>query len=135
MVTPISLADARVLVVDDDVDAAEALGLILKRRGADVRLAHAVTEALVTLAGWTAVVVVTDIVMPHEDGYDLLREIRALPGLDSGVPVIALSAFGGDDIRQRALDAGFHSYLRKPVNLRELCQTIALLADAVGQHC
>ncbi|MEO8605152.1 MAG: response regulator, partial [bacterium] len=123
--TPLPLL--RILVVEDSLDAAEPLGLVLEYCGATVRLAHSVAQALGVLTTWTPDIIVTDIGMPKEDGYDFVRQLRALATPLSRLPVIAVTAFEEEEHRRRALASGFHMHLAKPVNLRELTYAIALL--------
>lgn len=124
-----SLAGVRILVVEDDRDSRELVGVALARGGAEVRAAAGADDALATLVGWRADVIVTDIEMPEEDGYSLLRRVRALPeARGAGVPVVALTAHGGADDGARLPAAGFQVYVPKPVEPAEL---VALLAGIV----
>jgi CheY-like chemotaxis protein len=123
-----SLQDLRVLVVEDNEDAAEALGLVLEHCGAQVRVSHGARVGLAIAAEFLPDVIVTDIAMPEVDGYGLLRQLHAQPEPLCRRPVIALSAFEAEEHRKRALVAGFHMYLTKPVNLAELTYAIALIA-------
>ena len=77
---------------------------------------------------------VSDIGMPEEDGYALLRKVRGLAGARSGdVPAIALTAFARPEDRTRALLAGFQAHVTKPVDAEELCATIATLLGRTGE--
>jgi signal transduction histidine kinase len=124
-----SLAGVRVLVVEDDGDSRELIGGVLARGGAEVRTATGADEALVTLADWRADVIVTDIGMPADDGYALLRRVRALPDAQGGgVPIVALTAHGGPEDGARLLAAGFQVHVPKPVEPAELVALVARVA-------
>jgi len=84
-------------------------------------------------AEWRPAVLVTDIAMPGQDGYALLRRIRALSAEQGGrLPAVALTALGGARERKRALSAGFQGHLPKPVDRIELARVIASVADSVA---
>jgi PAS domain S-box-containing protein len=116
------LRDRRVLVVDDDKDARLVISTMLRQAGANVDAASSVEEAMKLIKTKTFDVIVSDIAMPGEDGYSLVRRTR----LASSAPIIAVSAIatGGDD-RRRALDAGFADFVRKPVDPRQLAVTVS----------
>jgi PAS domain S-box-containing protein len=119
----------RVLVVDDDVDSCEIIGLALKRCGVETRLASSAAEALEVLERWLPDLLVSDIGMPDEDGYTLLQKVRALaPEREGQLPAIALTAYATEADRARVLAAGFQLHLVKPVELRELAEAVASLA-------
>ena len=123
---PKRLTGTRVLVVDDDEDTVELFATALAACGAEVATAGSAQEALHALARWHADVVVSDIAMPGGDGYWLVREIRRLPDADrQRVPVVAVTAFGREHSKARALAAGFADHLQKPVDPEVLCQTVA----------
>jgi signal transduction histidine kinase/CheY-like chemotaxis protein len=127
--TPLgSLNGIRVLVVDDERDTLELFDGILAMSGAEVRRALGTDEALEILAGWRADVLVSDIEMPHDDGYALIRRVRALPAEHGGAtPAVAVTAHGSLDDRVRALAAGFQTHLPKPVEPAELVAVVASL--------
>jgi len=126
----VRLDGLRVLVVDDDPDALELVFAILAGAGASVRLCSAAAEALELLRHWRPDVLVSDIEMPEEDGYSLIRKIRALNGEAGGrVPAIALTAYGRVDDRVRSLTAGFSMHVPKPVDPGELTTVIASVVD------
>jgi PAS domain S-box-containing protein len=124
------LKGLRVLVVDDDPDTRSLLVTMLQQGGAEnVAAFESATEALGALARLAPDVLVSDIGMPNVDGYELIRQIRALPAADGGrVPAAALTAYATPDDRQRALDAGYNLHIAKPVEPRELNAAIARLA-------
>jgi PAS domain S-box-containing protein len=130
---PPPLAGLRVLAVEDDEATLDALTELLSLQGADMAAAASVNEALGLLAAFDPHVLVSDIGMPERDGYDLIREIRAL-GRDAGdLPAIAVTAFASPEDRQRALAAGFQVHLAKPVDPRELTDVIAELARSARE--
>lgn len=123
-----ALRGARALVVDDDHDTREILSVMLRRYGAEIRTAGSVREALVAFGDWRPDVLVSDIGMPVEDGYALIRTIRARVPEDGGtVPAIALTAFAGVQDREMAIASGFHQHLSKPVEPVALARVVARL--------
>jgi signal transduction histidine kinase len=122
-----SLEGLRILVVDDEADVRELVSTILRQGGAAVTAVRSASEAMEAFATTTPDVVVSDIEMPGEDGYSLIRKLRALPA-GRAVPAIALSAYAGPGDRMRALDAGFQLHVAKPVEPVELVAVIANLA-------
>jgi signal transduction histidine kinase/CheY-like chemotaxis protein len=122
----------RLLVVDDDSDTCEIIGDVLKATGAEVRTCLSSTSALALLDEWLPDVLVSDIAMPGEDGYMLMRKIRARKAdAGGGMLAVALSAYGGKEDRMRALSAGFHRHIGKPV---EPDQLVAVVASVVKRH-
>jgi signal transduction histidine kinase/DNA-binding response OmpR family regulator len=128
------LAGLRVMVVDDDMDTLDLLQTILTQSGAEVRSADKVTEALKITSSWEPEIVISDISMPGEDGYDLVEQLRKQMG-QKIIPTLALTAYAGAEDRIRALAAGFQMHLQKPVEPDELIITIAALTGrlALGQ--
>jgi CheY-like chemotaxis protein len=123
---PHVLSGVRVLVVDDDEDTAELFAAALTACGAEVVTATSAPEALRVLAGGAPDVVVTDIAMPGADGYWLVHEIQQLPEARArALPVVAVTAFGREHFRARALAAGFVDHLVKPVDPEMLCLAVA----------
>jgi signal transduction histidine kinase len=114
-----------VLVVDDHGDARELLGMVLRERGAEVLLAAGVAEALEVLAGSAVDVLVSDLAMPGADGYALIEAVRATQG--AAMPALALTAYAGREVRERALAAGFTAHATKPVNPEDLVELIRKL--------
>ena len=125
----INLARRRILVVDDDADARDLLAQILGQAGADVTVAASADEALDVLRRWRPDVLVSDIGMPGDDGYVLIRKVRAL-GFEEGgqVRALALTAYARSEDRVLALEAGFHTHIAKPVDPLGLTALIAGLA-------
>lgn len=111
-----------VLLVDDDDDARLVLATMLRQHGADVAAASSVEQAMTQFASRAFDVVVTDIAMPVEDGFELARRIRDT----SDVPLVAVSAIAsGPEDRRRALDAGFAEFVRKPVDPGQLALAVS----------
>ncbi len=123
------LADLRMLVVDDEADARELVTAVLSRYGAVVRTASSVEEAMRLLREQVPDVLVSDIGLPGEDGYALIRRVRAL-GADAGgnVPAVALTAYASVEDHRRALAAGFQVHITKPVEPADLVLLVASLA-------
>ena len=104
----------RILVVDDNVDAAESLGTMLAYSGHDVRVAHGGVEALSAAREFAPNVMILDLGMPEMDGYAVARAVRSDPRFAS-TRLIALSGYGQPDDRRRTADVGFDEHLVKPV--------------------
>jgi PAS domain S-box-containing protein len=124
------LDGVHVLVVDDDADAREMLTAVLTQKGASVMTATGVADALVKLGRVRPDLLVSDIEMPNEDGYSLIRQVRASEA-DQGrrLPAIALTAHARASDRLRALAEGYHIHMPKPVEPAELVLAIANLTD------
>ena len=123
------ITDLRVLVVDDDVPTLEAISEVLREMGADVKVAHSAAEAMIAVEEFHPQLLLCDIAMPGEDGYDFIRRLRAL-GVDGGggMPALALTALATDDDHQRSLAAGFQMHLSKPVDIDRLSAAVVELA-------
>ena len=119
-----------VLVVDDQADERELLRTILVSRGADVRTAASADDALEQIQRDPPAVLVSDIAMPQQDGYALLRRLRLLPGEARDVPAIAVTAHARAEDRMRALSAGFQSYLSKPIEHGRLVRAVKEVGKA-----
>jgi PAS domain S-box-containing protein len=128
-----SLRGVRVLVVDDDADGLEVASVVLTNSGANVRTCESAAAAITAMADWIPEVAVLDIEMPGEDGFALLRRVRAL-GAARGIriPALALTAYGRPEDRRRTLAAGFNLHLAKPVDPSELVLAVANLAGRTG---
>jgi PAS domain S-box-containing protein len=128
-----SLQDVRVLVVDDEADTREAMAIGLGRLGACVATACSASEALAALAQERPHVLVADIGMAGENGYTLLRKVRALPSERGGAtPAIALTGYAAQQDRLDALRAGFQMHVPKPVTPAELAAAVASLLARSG---
>ncbi len=125
------LRGLRALVVEDDPDARDLIGHLLESEGMEARLASTAAEALAALETYTPDVILSDIGMPGEDGYALIRRIRTLPSAKSAIPAIALTAFAREADRTRALVEGFNRHIAKPIELTELIRAVSELA---GTH-
>lgn len=122
------LTGVRVLVVDDEADARELLSVILQQCGAEVRAASSTQKALQELKEWKPNILVSDIGMPEHDGYELIKEVRALESEHGGdIPAIALTAYARSEDRLKALRSGFQTHLSKPIEPAELVAIIASL--------
>lgn len=125
----IALKDAVVLAVDDDAEMRELLALILARHVREVVVASSVEEAMYLLEAMRPALIVSDLCMPEQDGYDLIRRIRSGGG-NRKMPAVALSAYAQDACRDAALAAGFDMFLRKPLDLERFIPVLeALLHD------
>jgi two-component system CheB/CheR fusion protein len=123
------IAGVRVLLVEDDDDTREACATMLGQLGADVRAAPSAAAGLAMLEGFRPQVILSDIAMPGEDGYDFIRSVRRLdPERGGGVPAAALTALAGEADRRRALEAGFQMHIAKPVDSSRLATAVATLA-------
>ena len=118
----------RVLVVDDESDARNLLTTVLSQSGAQVTAVSTVADALEKLKLIKPDLLLSDIEMPNEDGYSLIRKVRLLAKNQGGLtPAIALTAHARSSDRMRALSAGFQVHLPKPVEPLELVTVIANL--------
>jgi signal transduction histidine kinase len=122
------LAGVRVLVVDDEADGRETIAKVLNAYRAEVSTACSAREALAAIRQSPPDVLVSDIGVPDEDGYDLIREVRALPIAQGGqMPAVALTAFARKEDRLRAVVAGFDLHAAKPIAPAELVACVASL--------
>jgi PAS domain S-box-containing protein len=113
------LSPQRVLVVDDNCDAARSLGMLLKYLGADVQVVHDGPAALRAVEEYRPSTVLLDLGMPKMDGYEVARRIRERAEFDQ-VTLIALTGWGQDDDRRRTRAAGFNHHLVKPADISSL---------------
>jgi CheY-like chemotaxis protein len=117
-----------VLVVDDEAEAREVLRGALSLFGAQVQAVDASEPAIETLRAWQPHVLVSDLGLVGEDGYSLIRSVRALDAESGGrTPAVALTALARPEDRLRALAAGFQMHVAKPVEPQELALVIASL--------
>ncbi|HYO64741.1 MAG TPA: ATP-binding protein, partial [Archangium sp.] len=129
------LSGVRVLVVDDEQGSRELLRALLEERGAVVSSASSAAEALEQLQRAPPELLVSDIGMPDTDGYAFIRQVRALPPARGGqVPAAALTAYTRLEDRTRALSAGFHVYVPKPVDPLELVMALANLINRLARN-
>lgn len=120
----------QVLIVDDDAQTCEALTAVLEQYGAQVRAVTSASAALGAIANQKPDILISDIGMPDQDGYSLIAKMRALaPDQGGQIPAIALTAFARDEDRSRALQAGFQTYLAKPIEPDELVGVVAHLVQ------
>jgi len=112
------LGGMSVLVVDDQEEARELAATILERAGATVTLADSAQAAMRAITESNFGILVSDIGMPEQDGYDLIRQVRSREALGSSppLPAVAVTAFGSPEDRRRALAAGFQDHFVKPVD-------------------
>jgi signal transduction histidine kinase/CheY-like chemotaxis protein len=127
-VTGTSLHGLSVLVVDDDEESRDIVAEYLQGHQAIVRTAMSAGQAFEVLQRERVDVLLADIAMPDEDGYALIRKVRACTTSALGtIPAAALTAFARDEDRQRALQAGFHLHLAKPIDPKSLVDAVASL--------
>ncbi|MEP7213643.1 MAG: response regulator [Acidobacteriota bacterium] len=120
----------RVLIVDDDADAAGMLRFALSLSGAEVRTTSSVPEAFVSLSEWLPDVVLADINMPGEDGYALITQLRSRePENGADIPAIALTAMARPEDSERALSSGFQMHIAKPVDIDDLSTAVRSLVE------
>ncbi len=128
-----TLHGLHVLVVDDEQDARELVAAVLERRGATITSVSTAAEALEELDRSRPDVILSDLGMPDEDGYALIRKLRArTPERGGRIPAAALTAYASAQDRTRALLAGFQSHVPKPIEASELTAVIANLAARTG---
>lgn len=126
VVYPDNLAGLEVLVVDDEADTLELIKVLLGQCGAEVTTARSSAEALELLKGSQPDVIVSDIGMPAEDGFEFIRKVRLLPPERGGkIPAVALTAYARAEDRLRVLRSGYQMHISKPVELAELVAVVA----------
>jgi signal transduction histidine kinase/ActR/RegA family two-component response regulator len=131
---PPSLAGLRVLVVDDEPDTRGLLRKVLEGCGSEVTTAGSTAEAMEAIARAKPDVLISDIGMPEEDGYQLIGKMRALEAsLADRIPAIALTAYARVEDRVRALNAGFQVHVPKPIEPAELVAVVASLTGRTGK--
>ncbi|PSB31868.1 CheR family methyltransferase [Stenomitos frigidus] len=132
----LALTGLRLLVVDDDVDSLELMQYMLTDAGATVAVVTSVREAIaaLTAAPGSYDVLLADIGMPNEDGFALMRQVRALDASAGGqIPAAAITAYVSDREQQRAIDAGFQRHMAKPIDPTQLILMVANLVGRVGR--
>ncbi len=121
----VSVAGVHVLLVDDDSESREMAEAVLEEAGADVRTARSADDARAVLEAWTPDILISDIAMPREDGYQLLRSLRAD---GNAVPAIALTSYARREDAELARAAGFQVHMPKPIDPQRLITVAAALA-------
>ena len=124
------LVGLHVFIVDDEPDARELLRRVLEEQGAKVTSFSGAADALTALKTTKPTVLISDIGMPGIDGYQMIREMRALESRTERIPALALTAFARAEDRKRSLVAGYQAHLAKPFDIAEL---ILVVADLAGR--
>ena len=125
-----SLQGTRILLVEDEPDSRELIAMVLTDRGADVVAVGSCREALSAFARQRPDLLISDIAMPGESGYDLIERLRSLPPEQGGAtPAIALTAYAGPGDVSHAHRAGFDAHIAKPVEMNDLIRTLEDLMD------
>ena len=124
------LGGVRIVVVDDDAEVLRVLEVTLSRAGALVSATNSAATALAALAEVDADILISDVAMPEEDGYSLMRWIRATDGVQQCIPAIALTGAADEATREKALAAGFTVCWRKPFAPAEPVRLVADLAPS-----
>ncbi|HET7540076.1 MAG TPA: PAS domain S-box protein [Polyangiaceae bacterium] len=125
---PEHLRGLQVLVIDDESDARKLVSAVLEHCGSVVRTAESVFSALTQLRQRVPDIVIADVGMPGEDGYDFIRQLRTWPRAEGGdIPVLALTAYASAEDRRRLLNAGFSMHVPKPVEPAELVAVVGTL--------
>jgi PAS domain S-box-containing protein len=126
------LSGVKVLVVDDEPDARELVKCVLEDAFANVITAGSATDALQLVTEEAPDVIISDIGMPEEDGYEFIRKVRMLPSKNGAkIPAVALSAYARAEDRKRALLAGYQMHITKPVEPSELVAIVSSLASLI----
>lgn len=129
----VRLDGLRVMIVDDEAETRELLTAMLTRRGAEIKACASAAEVLEAVEAWRPSILVSDIGMPNEDGYALIRRLRAMePERGGNIPAVALTGFARSEDRLRTLAAGFQMHVSKPVEAVELIMVIASLTGRLG---
>lgn len=120
----------KILVVDDDFDNRELIAFILEQQQAQVTLAASATEAFNIISQLDINILISDIGMPDEDGYSLIRRIRSFqPAPKCYIPAIALTAFAKEEDQKIATEAGFQCYIAKPIDPNYLIEVVVNLSS------
>ena len=127
MLRSVQESPRRILIVDDNTDAARSLAVLQGRRGHETRTAFTGPDAVIAAAEFLPEVVLLDIGLPGMDGFQVARQIRARPAL-GGAFLIAMSGYGREQDRAEAKAAGFDEYVVKPVNLAQVREWLQALA-------
>ncbi|CAN5856801.1 hypothetical protein BH11MYX2_BH11MYX2_02840 [soil metagenome] len=128
---PFDISGIKILLVDDDEDVLHLVKKILGNAGANVTVRASVQSALASLDDDLPDIIISDLDMPHCDGYELARQLRRRPPTQGGaIPAIALTAHIGSSYRARALESGFTAHLAKPMRALKLIETISEVLGA-----
>jgi len=119
------LQGVKVLVVDDEPDSRDLLKTILSRCGSEVRCSESAAHAMLEFESWNPELLVSDIGMPNEDGYSLIRRVRELESDSARIPAVALTAYATDEDRLQALSAGVQIHVAKPIEPESFVTSIA----------
>jgi PAS domain S-box-containing protein len=131
---PPELDGLHILIVDDEEDTRELLTMVLEKCGAKITAVSSAAEGLAALKTSRPDVLISDLGMPDEDGYSLIKKVRALPGADGGqTPAAALTAYARVEDRMRVLRSGFQIHLPKPVEPAELVAVVVNLAGRIRE--
>jgi CheY-like chemotaxis protein len=121
-----SLAGLRILIVDDEPDQIDLITFVLEKAGAEVQSATTMIAALECLTQFKPNLLISDLAMPNQNGYELLQKVRAQQG---EIPAIVLTAYASTTTAERSLQAGFQRHLTKPIEPEVLITTIVDLID------
>ncbi|TWH44096.1 PAS domain S-box-containing protein [Dulcicalothrix desertica PCC 7102] len=131
----LTLTGVKILVVDDEPDARELIRCVLEDASANVITAGSAHDALNLITQEAPDILISDIGMPDEDGYEFIRKIRSLPSEKGGkIPAVALTAYARAEDRKRAMIAGYQMYLTKPVEPSELLAVISSLTNLIQKN-
>ncbi len=131
--SPRPLDGIRVLIVEDDPDSRDALAALLEVNGASVQSAGSAAAGRAAFSRRQPHILISDLSMPEEDGYSFLASVRALPAVNGGaIPAVAFSAASPVNARERARDAGFQAFLRKPQDVLLIIPIVVQLLPAAG---
>jgi CheY-like chemotaxis protein len=130
---PLPNTQLKLLIVDDDANTRALLREALEVCGAKVRVSASAAEAQHAVTAWHPDLMISDLGMQREDGYELIRRLRKLPPDQGGsMPAIACTAYARADVHKHAMDAGFDAVVAKPVDIDLLIDTIAHVAGVRG---
>ncbi|HEY9675859.1 MAG TPA: response regulator [Waterburya sp.] len=124
-----SLQELQILVVDNNIDSCDLMTALLQPYGAKVRVAFLVQQALKIFVQWQPDVLVSEIALPKEDGFALIRQVRTLTAArGKELLAIAVTGYATQEIQKRALSAGFDLWFAKPLNIDEFVAVLGCLA-------
>ena len=122
-----------IVIVEDNIDTADALALYYQLSGHSVRIAHSAKRALAMMIEHQPDVVISDIGLPDTDGYELAKQLVGLNSM-SRTAFVAATGYASEMDRERAFRAGFDAHFTKPVDLKALDNSLATLAQAKGRR-